>query len=81
MHGVFCFVRPFCDVQMEYAGRVDEGKEINLQLLFAPSWLDCYDENDSLLGMHAERVDINCPGLNGFILRGYPAFALYWNCW
>ena len=69
MHGVL--VWPFCGVQMEYAGRVDEGKESKLQLLFAPSWLDCCDREDSLLGMHVERVYINCPGLNGSILRGY----------
>lgn len=66
-----CRVRSFCGVQMEYAVRVDEGKEINLQVSSAPLWLECRDKDDSLLGMHAERVYINCPGLNGSILRGY----------
>ena len=56
---------------MEYAVRVDEGKEINLQVSFAPLWLECRDKDDSLLGMHAERGYINCPGLNGSILSGY----------
>ena len=62
-----CRVRSFCGVQMEYAVRVDEGKEINLQVSFAPLWLECRDKDNSLLGMHAERVY----GLDGSILRCY----------